>query len=359
MPTRCCSRRWSRAHAAARFYDTKAQIVGVGYILALNVVLHFGDLLPNHAPIGPLFFAAVWLIVIMPIVQFGQVLYPSRTAGRSRDGGENGRRCLSPARLSRRSRPFRQRRRTRRASPQVRLDVGRRCRASQDLSRQEHQAGALPSRPDDDRRFRSSHSGASSSFEALPSSDEKRAPTTPSPGACAVAHVLRPRPRTRNDREGILTVDTMAKTAEISDRHRGDESGFDKAPRAVAGSAFGSTYAHPASVTGQPSRTTRPHRDASATLRTRLDGHPRPRPPKHNLPKRGADVPLPDRSGPRISHRLISVPLATCPALLAWWLVAVTASSELPRIGERVWPKQESATLPSSHPVRWVKAAGW
>ena len=67
------------AHASVRFYDTKAQIVGVGYILALNVVLHFGDLLPNHAPIGPLFFAAVWLIVIMPVIQFGQVLYPSRT----------------------------------------------------------------------------------------------------------------------------------------------------------------------------------------------------------------------------------------------------------------------------------------
>jgi hypothetical protein len=67
-----------QTHAAARFYDTKAQIVGVGYILALNVVLHFGDLLPNHAPFGPLFFAAVWVIVIMPILQFGQVLYPSR-----------------------------------------------------------------------------------------------------------------------------------------------------------------------------------------------------------------------------------------------------------------------------------------
>ena len=67
-----------QTHAAARFYDTKAQIVGVGYILALNVVLHFGDLLPNHAPFGPMFFVAVWLIVIMPIVQFGQVLYPSR-----------------------------------------------------------------------------------------------------------------------------------------------------------------------------------------------------------------------------------------------------------------------------------------
>ena len=67
------------AHASVRSYDTKAQIVGAGYILALNVVLHFGDLLPNHAPIGPLFYAAVWLIVIMPVIQFGQVLYPSQT----------------------------------------------------------------------------------------------------------------------------------------------------------------------------------------------------------------------------------------------------------------------------------------
>jgi len=60
-----------QTHAAARFYDTKAQIVCVGYILALNVVLRFGDLLPDHAPFGPMFFVAVWLIVIMPILQFG------------------------------------------------------------------------------------------------------------------------------------------------------------------------------------------------------------------------------------------------------------------------------------------------
>ena len=79
MPTRCCSPRLQEAQAAVRSYDTKAQIVGVGYILALNLVLHFGDLLPTHAPLGPLFFAVVWVIVIMPILQFGQVLYPSRT----------------------------------------------------------------------------------------------------------------------------------------------------------------------------------------------------------------------------------------------------------------------------------------
>ena len=145
------ARRW-RSARLVRFYDTKAQIVGVGYILALNVVLHFGDLLPNHAPIGPLFFAAVWLIVIMPIVQFGQVLYPSR---RRADRGSWRKRPAAPfTRTSITSIPtVRQCRRIRRASPQVRLDLGRRCRAPQDLSRQDHQAGALSSRPDDDRRF--------------------------------------------------------------------------------------------------------------------------------------------------------------------------------------------------------------
>lgn len=45
--------------SVARSYDTKAQIVGVGYILALNLVLHFDDLLPTHAPIGPLFYGVV------------------------------------------------------------------------------------------------------------------------------------------------------------------------------------------------------------------------------------------------------------------------------------------------------------
>ena len=85
------------AQSVARSYDTKAQIVGVGYILALNLVLHFGDLLPTHAPIGPLFFAAVWGIVIMPILQFGQVLYPSRTrAERELNGKMSGAAAIPP-----------------------------------------------------------------------------------------------------------------------------------------------------------------------------------------------------------------------------------------------------------------------
>ena len=66
------------AQSVARSYDNKAQIVGVGYILALNLVLHFGDLLPTHAPIGPLFYAVVWGIVIMPILHGGETLGTDR-----------------------------------------------------------------------------------------------------------------------------------------------------------------------------------------------------------------------------------------------------------------------------------------
>ena len=66
------------AQSLVRAYDTKAQILGVGYILALNLVLHFDDLLPARGPIGPLFIAVVWGIVLLPILQFGLVLYPTR-----------------------------------------------------------------------------------------------------------------------------------------------------------------------------------------------------------------------------------------------------------------------------------------
>jgi hypothetical protein len=66
------------AQSMVRAYDTKAQILGVGYILALGLVLQFDGLLPTRAPVGPLLIAVVWGIIILPILQFGQVLYPSR-----------------------------------------------------------------------------------------------------------------------------------------------------------------------------------------------------------------------------------------------------------------------------------------
>ena len=139
------------AQSVVRSYDTKAQIVGVGYILALNLVLHFGDLLPTHAPLGPLFFAAVWGIVIMPILQFGQVLYPSRTRAekellaKSPVALNSASTMWIPTRFADVARP-------RPPGPEVRLDLGARRRIAQDIARQDHQAGALPARSDDDRR---------------------------------------------------------------------------------------------------------------------------------------------------------------------------------------------------------------
>ncbi len=139
------------AQSVVRSYDTKAQIVGVGYILALNLVLHFGDLLPTRAPLGPLFFAVVWGVVIMPILQFGQVLYPSRRRAEKEllaktSCGSEQRRLLC------RSRHICRSQRLRPTGSEVRLDLGACRRIAQDISHQDHQAGTFPPRPDDGRR---------------------------------------------------------------------------------------------------------------------------------------------------------------------------------------------------------------
>ena len=67
-----------------RSYDTKAQIVGVSYIFALNIVLQLGDKLPiGAAQIGSLYVVVSWLVMIVPVVMFGFVLYPTRKYVRS------------------------------------------------------------------------------------------------------------------------------------------------------------------------------------------------------------------------------------------------------------------------------------
>ena len=66
------------AQATVRAYDTKAQIVGIGYIFALGIVGRIGDLLPATTEVNLLTVLASWGIVIMPILLFGFVLYPTR-----------------------------------------------------------------------------------------------------------------------------------------------------------------------------------------------------------------------------------------------------------------------------------------
>lgn len=78
----------AEAQQTVRAYDTKAQIVGVGYIFALGIVFRLGELLPKVERSDVLLVIGGWCIVIFPILLFGFVLYPTRKsiAGAASDG---------------------------------------------------------------------------------------------------------------------------------------------------------------------------------------------------------------------------------------------------------------------------------
>ncbi len=67
----------AEAQTTVRAYDTKAQIVGVGYIFALGIVESFEALLPEASELN-LLTLLVACTAILPILLFGFVLYPSR-----------------------------------------------------------------------------------------------------------------------------------------------------------------------------------------------------------------------------------------------------------------------------------------
>lgn len=66
------------AQATVRAYDTKAQIVGVGYLFSLGVVGRIGDMIPENGEIVPISIVLAWVVGVLPVVLFGAVLYPSR-----------------------------------------------------------------------------------------------------------------------------------------------------------------------------------------------------------------------------------------------------------------------------------------
>lgn len=68
----------AEAQQTVRAYDTKAQIVGVGYIFALGIVLRLGEALPKVERSDVLLVIGGWSIVIFPALLFGFVLYPTR-----------------------------------------------------------------------------------------------------------------------------------------------------------------------------------------------------------------------------------------------------------------------------------------
>ena len=59
-------------------YDIKSQIVGVGYIFAINVVFTLGAKIPGQVEMNFLTVALAWGVIILPVILFGTVLYPTR-----------------------------------------------------------------------------------------------------------------------------------------------------------------------------------------------------------------------------------------------------------------------------------------
>lgn len=68
----------AEAQQTVRSYDTKAQIIGVGYIFALGVVMQSGNHIPIPVEFAALYVLAGWAIIILPIIMFALVLHPSR-----------------------------------------------------------------------------------------------------------------------------------------------------------------------------------------------------------------------------------------------------------------------------------------
>lgn len=79
------------AQATVRGYDTKAQIVGIGYTFTLNIVAAVVGGLPGAAQSGIVFVLVFWSVVMAPLFLFGYVLYPSRrSVSKVPDGGAAG-----------------------------------------------------------------------------------------------------------------------------------------------------------------------------------------------------------------------------------------------------------------------------
>jgi len=63
---------------SVRFYDTKSQIVGVGYIFSLNVIFLVAAKIQNPLEFNIVMLFMAWAVIIMPLILFGMVLYPTR-----------------------------------------------------------------------------------------------------------------------------------------------------------------------------------------------------------------------------------------------------------------------------------------
>ncbi|MEM7717625.1 MAG: hypothetical protein AAF222_00345 [Pseudomonadota bacterium] len=68
----------NEAQMTVRAYDTKAQIVGVGYIFALGIVAQINEFVSTSLGNPVVFVLLSWGVILFPIFHFGHVLYPTR-----------------------------------------------------------------------------------------------------------------------------------------------------------------------------------------------------------------------------------------------------------------------------------------
>jgi len=61
-----------------RTYDTKAQIVGIGFIFTIGMVIKFNTWSAISANLNHLAIISTWILIIVPAACFGSVLYPTR-----------------------------------------------------------------------------------------------------------------------------------------------------------------------------------------------------------------------------------------------------------------------------------------
>ncbi len=80
----------SEANAAVRSYDTKAQIAAVGYMFSLGIAGGIREYTPGEIDFTTIMIIAVWAIFMVPILQFGLVLYPTRASVHESTDSETG-----------------------------------------------------------------------------------------------------------------------------------------------------------------------------------------------------------------------------------------------------------------------------
>jgi hypothetical protein len=67
------------AQDSVRSYDSKAQIVGVGFIFTIGII----TTLPGTSELNTTGIILFWMLGIVPILMYGFVLYPSRNSVKS------------------------------------------------------------------------------------------------------------------------------------------------------------------------------------------------------------------------------------------------------------------------------------